>query len=85
MRTTLRLPDDLLTAAKRRAAARGVTLTRFVEDALRAQLAARPAQGEARVALPTFRGDGVQPGIDLEDTARLLDVMDRDVPPARRR
>jgi len=28
------------------------------------------------VSLPTFRGDGLQPGVDLDDTASLLDVMD---------
>jgi hypothetical protein len=85
MRTTLRVPDDVLIAAKRRAAADGVTLTRFVEDALRAQLAARPAKSAERVTLPTFRGQGVRPGVDLEDTARLLDVMEGGVPPVRRR
>ena len=28
------------------------------------------------VPLPTYRGKGLQPGIDLDDTARLLDQMD---------
>jgi hypothetical protein len=27
--------------------------------------------------LPTFRGRGLQPGVDLDDTASLLDLMDR--------
>ncbi len=39
MKTTLNLNDLLLTRAKRHAAWGGVTLTRFVEDALRARLA----------------------------------------------
>ena len=39
MKTTLNLNDLLLTRAKRHAARSGVTLTRFVEDALRARLA----------------------------------------------
>lgn len=28
------------------------------------------------VPLPTFRGQGLQPGVDLDDTASLLDLMD---------
>jgi len=27
--------------------------------------------------LPTFAGQGLQPGVDLDDTASLLDLMDR--------
>jgi hypothetical protein len=29
------------------------------------------------VPLPTFGGQGLQPGVDLDDTATLLDLMDR--------
>ena len=38
MKTTLNLNDHILRRAKRRAARDGVTLTRFVEDALRTSL-----------------------------------------------
>ena len=31
----------------------------------------------APVPLPTFRGRGLQPGVDLDDSASLLDLMDR--------
>jgi len=35
----------------------------------------------APVPLPTFRGRGLQPGVDLDDTASLLDLMaSRDAP-----
>jgi hypothetical protein len=39
----------------------------------------RRATGPARtpVPLPTFGGQGLQPGVDLDDTATLLDLMDR--------
>jgi hypothetical protein len=30
-----------------------------------------------RVALPTFSGGGLQPGVDLDDTASLFDLMER--------
>jgi hypothetical protein len=77
MRTTLRLDDDLLRDAKRYAARTGRTLTAVVEDALRETLARsrRPAKRE-RVTLPTFRGHGLRPGVDLDDSASLLDLME---------
>lgn len=35
----------------------------------------------APVPLPTFRGQGLQPGVDLDDSASLLELMDsRDAP-----
>ena len=41
------------------------------------QLARTPEQPETAPArLPTFRGAGLQPGVDLDDTAALLDGMD---------
>lgn len=77
MRTTIRLDDDLLTAAKRHAVETGRTLTAVIEDALR-QALARRAPGGRPVAteLPVARGGGVlQPGVDLDDSAALLELM----------
>lgn len=77
MRTTIRLDDDLLIAAKKAAAASGRTLTAVIEDALRSALARREDRGRRkRLRLTTFRGGGVRPGIDLDDSASLRDVMD---------
>jgi hypothetical protein len=77
MRTTIRLDDDLLREAKAYAAATDRTLTRVIEDALRAALARRAAQpARRRVRLRTFKGRGVQPGVDLDSNAALLDHMD---------
>ncbi|MGH7630321.1 MAG: YlcI/YnfO family protein [Gemmatimonadales bacterium] len=78
MRTTIRLDPHLLRAAKRRAADTGRTLTAVIEDALRAALA-RPARGAVReaVQLPAGGAGGVRPGVDLDDSAALLDTMDR--------
>lgn len=51
-------------------------------DVLRRALAAlesllrRPAsRAPEPVSLPTFKGKGLQPGVDLDDTASLLDLM----------
>lgn len=76
MRTTLRLDDDLLRDAKRRAIDRGVTLTQLVEDALRSELARRPRAPPDRIELPTVDGGGTLPGVDLDDGAALRDLMD---------
>ena len=76
MRTTIRLDDDLLARAKRAAADRGTTLTALIEDALRRALAPAAVSQRPRQPLPTFAGDGLQRGVDLDDTATLLDHMD---------
>ena len=77
MRTTIRLDDELLGEAKAHAARSGCTLTALIEDALRRALAearVRPQRPPPR--FPTFRGTGLQPGVDLDDSAALLDVME---------
>ena len=76
MRTTVRLDDELLRDAKAVAAASGRTLTAVIEDALR-EVLARRAAGAERVELPVFRGGSLQAGVDLDDTAALLDLMER--------
>ncbi len=59
------------------AARSGKSLTSVIEDALRESLA-RQKKAEKRlpVRLVTFRGKGLQPGVDLDDTAALLDLME---------
>jgi hypothetical protein len=77
MRTTVRLDDHLLADAKKIAAESGRTLTSVLEDALRESLARRTVREKrTRVRLKTVSGDGVRPGVDLDDTAALLDLME---------
>lgn len=76
MRTTIRLDDALLADAKAVAARTGRTLTAVIEDALRESLARSPEGPRADRPLPVYDGDGLVPGIDLDDTAGLLSVMD---------
>jgi len=45
-----------------------MSLSAFVSDALRKRL--------RRVTLPTFAGTGRKPGVDLDNSAALLDLMD---------
>jgi Arc/MetJ family transcription regulator len=79
MRTTIRLDDELLADAKHLALRTGRTLTAVIEDALREALARADAAPAARpFKLITFSGNGVKPGVDLDDSAALLDRMERD-------
>ncbi len=82
MRTTLDLNDQLIRRAKKAAAERGTTLTGLIEDALREKLT-RPAREQAtgRRTLHTFKGDGLRPGVELNSTAALLELLDDDAAP----
>ena len=77
MRTTIRLDDELLAQAKQVAAQTNRTLTAVIEEALRQhlglqqQLAAREP-----VRLNTVGGNGLLPGVDLDDSAALLALME---------
>ena len=85
MRTTIHLPDPLLEKARRRALETGTTLTAVIEDALRESLATKRRGGKpAPVRLTTFGGKGLRPGVDLDDSAALLDVMEEPRAPVRR-
>ena len=76
MRTTVRLDETLLSEAKQLAARSGRTLTAILEEALRRLLAERTPEQKAPVKLTTFKGTGLRPGVDLDDSASLLDLME---------
>lgn len=74
-RTTVRLPDELLRAAKRRAQHTGRTLTQLLEDCLRRELSHPVRAPRVCEPLPTYRGDGVHSGVSLSDSSSLEDLM----------
>ena len=76
MKTTLNLNDRILQQAKRRATRDGITLTRFVEDALRAKLMSKGTGPQFKLELKTVTGNR-PPNIDISDREALYDVMDR--------
>lgn len=85
MRTTINLPDDLMAQIKKRAAASSSTVTALIVDTLREGLARRRrSRRSGQVALPTYGKRGPLPGVDIDDTASLLDIMEPSVDPARR-
>jgi hypothetical protein len=76
MRTTIRLDGELLRQAKRRALETGRTLNAVIEDALRGALQARRGPENRPVELPVSGTGGTLPGVDLDDTAALYDLLD---------
>ncbi len=79
-RTTVRLPENLLTCARRKAAAEGRTLTALIEDGLRLVLAEPRTTAKAKRLLP--RGSkatvGLVPGLDLDRLSTLEEMDDLD-------
>jgi Arc/MetJ family transcription regulator len=78
MRTTIRIDDQLLGEAKQLALRTGRTLTGVVEDALREVLNRQPSARRRSVKLTTVGGNGPRPGVDLDDSAALEDLMHHD-------
>lgn len=64
------------------AARGGRTLTAVIEDALRQALSLRKVPPRGPAELPTFAGGGVQPGVDLDDSASLIALMEEDTDPS---
>lgn len=78
MRTTIKIDDALLAEAKLQAAKSGCTLNAVVEDALREAFARRATGPSERPEIPVFRGSRLMPGVDLDDSAALLEIMGQD-------
>lgn len=86
MRTTVRLDERLLRDAKTFAARNGRTLTAIMEESLRQYLSRTPVQAAGRpFRMRTFKGSGLAPGVDLDDSAALLDLMEEGLPLEKRR
>ena len=85
MRTTINLPDDLILQAKKAALEADTTLTEIIGDALREALAKRGRKTPRKdFKIITYGKGGVLPGVDLDDTSALLDLMDGIDDPGRR-
>jgi hypothetical protein len=78
MRTTIRLEESLLAEAKRIAAAKGSTLTAVIENSLRQSFAQQKlAVKRGKVRFTTSGKGGLRPGVELDDSAALLDIMEQ--------
>lgn len=77
MRTTIRLRDDLLKRAKKRAAEEHRTLTSVVEEGVVLVLARPARKRRDRIELPVSRASGgVLPGVDLNRSTELEALME---------
>ena len=74
MRTTIELNDELLRAARRRAADDGTSVRAVVEAALRGYLGRSRKAGGFLLNWRTERGR-LQPGVRIEDRDALFDLM----------
>ncbi len=73
------MDDELWAEVKAVAARTGRTLTQVIEDALRESLAAAESKRShaGLVELPAFDGNGLRPGVALDTSAGLRELMDR--------
>ena len=78
VRTTIHMNDELFSMAKRYAVEKGVTFTALVEAGIRRIVlpSTIPSGSDHNINLPTFSGNGLQPGVDLDDGKSLRDWMD---------
>lgn len=79
MQTTLRLDDELYRQAKARAAGLGISLTKFLEEAVRERLhAPMPAPRRRRLRLPvSSAAGGLVPGFStIEDAVAAADLAE---------
>jgi hypothetical protein len=79
MKTTLLLDDEVHRQAKQASARLGIPLTRFIEEAIRLRIstdAARRGQPVCKLPVDKSKG-GLRPGVDLDNTAELLDTLDQ--------
>jgi hypothetical protein len=78
VRTTITIDDQLLDQVRRRAAELRKTVSQVIEDSVREALLRRgeDAGGGERFRVRAFGGGGYQQGVDLDDNAAALDLMD---------
>ncbi len=81
MKTTVELPDDLLIAAKKRAAETRVPLREILERGLRRELqkprrAPRGGRRSRPIRWVTVKG-GLPPGLDVADRAKMHEWLQR--------
>jgi len=75
MKTTVELSTPLLKEAKAVAAREGTTLRALLEEGLRESVARRKKAGRFRLRDGSFKGKGLQPGIDLSNWEQIRSLI----------
>lgn len=78
MRTTIQIDDRIFAALKKIAMDTGKTLSAVIQDALRESLSQHRAMKRPIIDLPLFNGTGVKPDVDLNDSASLLALVEKE-------
>jgi hypothetical protein len=77
MQTVIQLDDALLDQANKLAKEKGCDLSHLIEETLRDKIAPKPpVAGQPFLHLTTVGGEGVRPGVDLNNSAALLTLME---------
>lgn len=77
MKTVVQLEERLVRDAESFAAETGQSLSSVIEDALQSALSRRRQSApKQRVKLKTHGSGGLQPGVDLNNSAELLDLLE---------
>lgn len=72
MKTTIDIADTLFESTRAAATREGTTFRALVEEGLRLALGKRRGSGAAfRLRDASFKGKGVQPGVDIHDWASI--------------
>ncbi|MEO8585129.1 MAG: DUF2191 domain-containing protein [Acidobacteriota bacterium] len=75
MKTTVEISDPLMREARKAAEREGRTLRSLLEEGLREVLSGRERKQEFRLRDGSFKGKGVQPGVDLSDWETMRSLI----------
>lgn len=78
MRTTVSLPERLAEQVKRKAAAQGMSVSAFIAKTLNDALKKTTPRSAAPFRLVTVKGEGLQPGTDLDRPNALIAADDEE-------
>ena len=77
MQTTIQLDETLLDQATKLAHEKGYDLSHLIEETLREKIAPKPPVApQPFFRLTTVGGQGVRPGVDLNNSTALLALME---------
>jgi hypothetical protein len=78
MQTTIQLDETVLDQATRLAQDKGCDLSQFIEETLRDRITPKPTVArQPSPRLTTVGGQGLCPGVDLDNSAALLTLMEQ--------
>ncbi|NES24285.1 MAG: hypothetical protein F6K41_36570 [Symploca sp. SIO3E6] len=83
MKTTLDIQDEVLILCQQKAQERGISLDEIINESIRWALKTQGIMLDQDIALqhfeydlPTSGAGGVQPGVNLDRTSDLIDLME---------